>query len=156
MVQENFFGSTKISGKIFFWGQKNILVKKLFRSKNILGQKNFFGHTFFSQKILVKKFLGQNNFLIKKIWVKKILGKEIFLIKTIWVWFFLSKKTGRVNPRGRIYNPPPENNRVKIVLGCCLFCLLTLPTKFQTPRIIISGRSRVCVVGWGGVGGVKW
>ena len=65
------------------------------------------------------------------------------------------KKTGRVNPRWGIYDPPlPENSRVKIVLDCCLFCLLTLPTKFQTPRIIISGRSRVCVVGGGG-GGVK-
>ena len=47
--------------------------------------------------------------------------------------------------------PPPDNSRVKIVLGCCYLCLLTLPTKFQTPRIIISGRSRVCV--GGGVGG---
>ena len=37
--------------------------------------------------------------------------------------------------------PPPENSRVKIVLGCCLFCLVRLPAKFQTPRIIYSGRS---------------
>ena len=43
--------------------------------------------------------------------------------------------------------PPTENIRVKIVLGCCLLCLVRLPTKFQTPRIIISGRSRVPVVG---------
>ena len=35
-------------------------------------------------------------------------------------------------------------------------CLVRSPTIFQTPRIIISGRSRVCVggVGWV-VGGVK-
>ena len=34
-------------------------------------------------------------------------------------------------------------------------CLIRSPKKFQTPRINISGRSRVCVGGgWGG-GGVK-
>ena len=32
--------------------------------------------------------------------------------------FFVKKKNiGRVNPGGRV--PPPENSRVKIVLGCC-------------------------------------
>ena len=64
-----------------------------------------------------KKF-GSKKFWVKKFWVIKILGK-----KKIWskrfgseiCWF---KKTGRVNPRGRIYDsPPPENSRVKILLG---------------------------------------
>ena len=36
------------------------------------------------------------------------------------------------------------------------FCLVRLPTKFQTPRIILSGRSTVpMVVGGGWVGCVK-
>ena len=52
--------------------------------------------------------------------------------------------------------PIPENTRVKIVLDSCLFCLVRSPTKFQTPRIIISGRSRVPVGGVvGGGGGCK-
>ena len=44
--------------------------------------------------------------MAKKIWSKRF-GSKIFL----------SKKRGRVNPRWRIYHPPPENSRVKIVLG---------------------------------------
>ena len=96
-----------------FWS-KNFSVKKHFGSK-----KNFFGHTFFESKKFwsknfdSKKFLVQKNFWIKKIGSKKILGKKNFWIKKIWV-----RKTGRVNPRGRIYDPhPPENSRVKILLG---------------------------------------
>ena len=38
---------------------------------------------------------------------------------------------------------PPENSRVKIVMDCCQFGLVRSPSKFQTPRIIITGRSRV-------------
>ena len=54
-------------------------------------------------------------------WVKKILGKKKIWSKRFGSEKILTKKTGRVNPRGRIYDPPPpqENSRVKIVLGCC-------------------------------------
>ena len=55
-----------------------------------------------------KKILGQKNFGSKKFWSKKDLDPKIFL----------SKKRGRVNPRWRIYDPPPENSRVKIVMDC--------------------------------------
>ena len=81
------------------------------------------------------------NFWFKKNLVKKIRIKNFFCLK------------GRVNPRWRIYDPPPENSRVKIVMDCCQFGLVRSPSKFQTPRIILSGRIRV-PVGWGGwVGG---
>ena len=47
-----------------------------------------------------------------------MLGK-IFLGKTefgqkIWIRFFLSKKTGRVNPRWRIYDPPQKKVGLKL------------------------------------------
>ena len=78
--------SKKIFEK-FFW------VKNFFVSTLFLGQKNFGS----------KKFLGRKNFwLEKRFWVKKI-----------WVRNFFVLKTGRVNPRGRIYDFPPENRRVK-------------------------------------------
>ena len=79
---------------------------------------------------MVKKNFGQKKFWIKKIeskifWVIKILGQKIFWVKKFWdeknvvqkdlnPKLFLSKKTGRVNPRWRIYDPPPENSRVKL------------------------------------------
>ena len=61
----------------------------------------------------------------KKIWVKKILGKKNIGSKNFGMKKMLDpkkfclKKTGRVNPGWRIYAPPPENGRVKIVLDCC-------------------------------------
>ena len=74
--------------------QKNVWVKKVFRSKKFWG-KNFL----VKKKLASKKFLGQ-----------KELGPKNFL----------SEKTGRVNPRGRIYvSPPPEKSRVKIGLNYC-------------------------------------
>ena len=149
-------GQQKFWVKFFSGFNKNVLVKKLFRSKNILGQKNFFGHTFFSQKILVKKFLGQNNFLIKKIWVKKILGKEIFLIKTIWVWFFLSKKTGRVNPRGRIYNPPQKIIGLKLCWVVVCFACWPCLQNFRPLGLLFLVELEFLVGWWGGGGGVKW
>ena len=78
------------------------------------------------------------------------MGQKILVWKKFWIQKKIClKKTGRVNPRWRIYDPPPlENSRVKILLYCCLFGLVKSPTKFQTPRIIISGRSRV--PGWWG------
>ena len=33
---------------------------------------------------------------------------------------FCQKKLGGVNPGAGIYDPPPENSRVKIVLNCCM------------------------------------
>ena len=44
-------------------------------------------------------------------------------------------------------NPARVNCRVKIMLEFCWFCYLRSPTKFQTPTIINSGRSRVPVGG---------
>ena len=68
--------------------------------------------------------------------------------------FFLKKKNiNRVNRgRGGVDDPPPENSRVKIVLGCCYYCYPMVNNKFQTSRTILSGRIRV-PVGWSG--GVK-
>ena len=74
-------------------GRKNVWVKKTFSSKKCMGQK----------KIWVKKFLGQ-----KKFWVKIFLGKQIFWLKKCWVKKIRSEKLGRVNLRGRIYDPPPR------------------------------------------------
>ena len=74
---------------------------------------------------------------------KKSLGKKNFGSKRFGSGFFVQKKQVGLTP---------ENSRVKIVLGCCLLCLVRLPTKFQTPRIIISGRSRVPGGGWVGGG----
>ena len=51
--------------------------------QRIFGSKNFW----------VKKFLGHKNF-----WDKKMLDPKFFSFE---------KKTGRVNPRWRIYDPPP-------------------------------------------------
>ena len=79
------------------------MVKKIFGSKKIW-VKNFLGH----------KILGQKIF-----WVKKFRDEKNFGQKDLNPKLFLSKKTGRVNPRWRIYDPPPENSRVKIVLDCC-------------------------------------
>ena len=90
----------------------------------------------------IKKCVSQKNECPKKFVTQKIFGQKAFLGQNIfWIKSFF-------------YDPPPESSRVKIVLDCCWYCWLSLPTKFHTPRIIIFGRSRVCVVGWVG-GGVK-
>ena len=65
----------------------------------------------------------------KKNWVKKICIQNYFCLK---------KQVGLTQWGGYMTPPPPESSRVKIVLGCCWYCWLTLPTKFQTPRIISS------------------
>ena len=75
-------------------GQKEFWVKKIFGSKKILGQKSFW----VKKKFWVKKYFGSKIFGQKKFWSKKF-GSE---------FFFCLKKTGRVNPRGRIYDPPPQ------------------------------------------------
>ena len=73
-----------------------------------------------------QKFLGQKDFLLKKIlgskniWGKKIWGKKNFGQKELGQKFFLSKETQVGLTQGGGYmTPPPENSRVKIVLGCC-------------------------------------
>ena len=78
--------------------------------------KKFFGikKCFGKKKIRSKKFLGQKNFGVKKYYLKKF-----FLIYFNPKFVFCKEKTGRVNPRWRIYDPPPESGRVKIVLDCC-------------------------------------
>ena len=68
-----FFGSTKILGKIFFWGQKNVLVKKLFVKKHFGSKKTF----------LVTHFLSQKNFGQKNVWFKKISVKKMFGSKKV-------------------------------------------------------------------------
>ena len=70
---------------------------------------------------------GLKNFWVKKIFGSKknfgskiFLGKQIFWLKKCWVKKIRSEKLGRVNLRGRIYDPPPpDNSRVKILLGGC-------------------------------------
>ena len=65
--------------------------------KNILGQKKFL-----SQKNIESNFLGgYKNFWVKKFLVKKILGQNLFGSIDMGP-IFLSQKTGRVKPRGRM------------------------------------------------------
>ena len=80
-------------------GQKNVWVKKTFASKKFMGQKKY----------------GLKNFWVKKIFGSKknfgskiFLGKQIFWLKKCWVKKIRSEKLGRVNLRGRIYDPPPQ------------------------------------------------
>ena len=93
---------------------------------------------------MLKKDWHQKKFWVKKIWVKKILSKKsgrvkqgvgcmipppkkIVGLKFCWVvltcpkrFFVKQKFICRVNPgKGGVEYPPPENSRVKIVLGCC-------------------------------------
>ena len=88
-------------------GQEKLLVKKCFVKKNILskkilGQKKFWvKKNFGSKNILGKKVFGMKKILLKKIWIRNIICLE---------------KTGRVNPRGRIYDPPPQKKIVGLKL----------------------------------------
>ena len=63
----------------------------------------------------VKKKFRSKKILGKNFWVKKIFGQ-----KDLGPNFLLSKKqqVGLIQGGGHI-TPPPENSRVKIVLGCC-------------------------------------
>ena len=108
-------------------GLKKSLVKKVFGSKTLLAQKKICAKIFLGQKILgQEKFLGRKNFWVKNFLVKKKLASKIFLgQKELGPKKFLSKKTGRVNPRGRIYDsfPPPPRKIVglkfcRLVLSC--------------------------------------
>ena len=80
------------------WVKKN-LGHKIFWSKKNLGQK-----VFWSKKIWVKKNFGSKKFSVsKKFWVKILFGSI-----DLGSIYFCLKKLGRVNPRGRIYAPPPR------------------------------------------------
>ena len=70
-----------------------------------MGKKSFgFKKCFGKKKISVKKISGP-----KKFWGKKILSQKNFGLIDLNPKFVLSKeKTGRVNPRWRIYDPPPR------------------------------------------------
>ena len=87
-------------------------------SKKIFGQKKFSEKKKFGEK----KF-GLKKILAKKVFVhKKILFKKIFWLRKNFdpkCFRFLSKNLGRVYPGAGIYDPPPENSRVKIVWNCC-------------------------------------
>ena len=67
--------------------------------KKTFGLKKCFG----KKKIRSKKFLGQKNFGVKKYCLKKF-----FLIYFNPKFVLCKEKTGRVNPRWRIYDPPPQ------------------------------------------------
>ena len=87
-------------------GSKKFWVKKNLRLKKILGHKNFRGR----KKFAVKKIFGSQKFSGSKKFRSKRIGSE----------FFLSKETQvGLTQGGGCMTPPPENSRVKIVLGCC-------------------------------------
>ena len=87
-------------------GSKKFWVKKNLRLKKILGHKNFRGR----KKFAVKKNFGSQKFSGSKKFRSKRIGSE----------FFLSKETQvGLTQGGGCMTPPPENSRVKIVLGCC-------------------------------------
>ena len=52
---------------------------------------------------------------------------------------FCSNKIVRVNPGGRVRDPPPVISRVKIVLGCCYFGVVSVCAKFQLSSWSRSG-----------------
>ena len=54
--------------------------------------------------------MGAKKIWVKKFWVKNFWVLKIFGIKKMFdpKFFSFEKKTGRVNPRWRIYDPPPR------------------------------------------------
>ena len=83
-----------------------------FGSKKCLGQKNFCVKHFFGSKILGQKTFqveGKNNLASKKYWGQKELGPKKMLSK--------KRQVGLTQGEGYMA-PPPENSRVKILLGC--------------------------------------
>ena len=92
-------------GQKVVWSKKNCLVKKILGQNNFLGQKTFWFEKIFGSKIFwVKKFWVRKKFGSKNFLGKKCLGSKKFGSKRFGSeFFFLLKKTGRVNPRGRIY-----------------------------------------------------
>ena len=72
-----------------------------------MGRKNLGKKIFGSKKFWVKNCLGHKNFGSKKIfWVKKFWDEKNLGQKDLDPNFFCLK--GRVNPRWRIYDPPPR------------------------------------------------
>ena len=67
-----------------------------------MGKKNLGKKSFGSKNFWVEKFLGHKNF-----WDKKMLDPKFFSFE---------KKTGRVNPRWRIYDPLPPPKIVGLKL----------------------------------------
>ena len=105
-----------------FWVKHFFWQRKIFQSKIFWVKKFFWG---------TKKFLGRKFIFVKNYFgVKKFFGSKKICIRNYYI------------------SPPPKNSRVKIVLGCCWYCWLRLHIKFQTPRTILSCRSRV-PGGWG-------
>ena len=82
--------------------------------KKILGQ-NFLGVNRFRSGFLSKKQVGLKMYAPSEHSGVKILLGLSYLSER----FFLEKNIGRVIPGGGVDDPPPENSRVKIVLGCC-------------------------------------
>ena len=75
-----------------------------------------------------KKFLGQKKFVSKIFWLKKIWHQKNFWVEKSWVRkFFLSKKPGRVKPRGGYITPPPQK---KIVGLKFCWVVLSCPKRF--------------------------
>jgi len=119
--QKNLLGQKPFRVKKTFW------VKKVFGFKIFLGQKNFWVKKFVSSKkicvkifFVSKKNLCQRNFCVK-IGIKKLFGPKGVVSEN-----FLSKKTSRVNPRGRIMTPPPK----KIVGLKFCWVVLSCPKRF--------------------------
>ena len=65
------------------------------------------------RNLRLKKFLGHKNFRSQKKIRSKRIGSEFFFVK---------RNPGRVNPRGRIYDPPPQKIEGlkfgEVVLSC--------------------------------------
>ena len=92
-ISKRFLGQ-KTFGTKDFLGQKKISVKNIFGSKNVFGQRIFW----------VKKFSVKKNFWSKRFLVKKILSKN---------------NASRVNPRGRMYDPPSTPTQKIVGLKLC-------------------------------------
>ena len=104
-----YFCQTHLYIKFFTWSKPHTKTSQAehFRPQScyILGQQRNFWieKNFVSKKFWVKIFWVKNFFGSKKCWVKKKFGQKIWTRN-----FICLKKTGRVNPRGRIYDPPQK------------------------------------------------
>ena len=76
------------------------------------------------KKIGSKRFLGQ-----KRFWVKKKFGSKRFVSEIIFAW----KKTCRVNPMGRIYDPPPQKKIVGLKLCWVVVSFSEVAYKISDP-----------------------
>ena len=76
-----------------------------------MGKKTFGLKKCIGKKKSVKKISGP-----KKFWGKKYCLKKFFLIYFNPKFVLCKEKTGRVNPRWRIYDPPPPQKIVGLKL----------------------------------------